>query len=217
MDGNWVEYVPDVRRPGRSEAVAILGKGGSLRLTPAAVELIGNPGHVVLLFDRRGRRVGIRVANNEIRHAFPLKRYGGGTMWNVSFGGFLKWADISYEQRRDFAVQRLDEETLVIELGDAKDELGEFEEFTFKSVAIAQLAPNVSISRNGNMTMNLATKKLLGDADRLILLYNETERLIGLRPAKSEDLHARPLRQAATQRTWTLSAEGFPQTISNPS
>jgi hypothetical protein len=117
--------------------------------------------------------------------------------------------EIGSEKRQDFAVQRLDEQTLVFELDDASEEQGEFEEFTFKSVAISQLAPNVSIGRHGNMSMNLATKKLLGDVDRVILLYNETERLIGLRPATAEERHAKPLRQSATQRTWALSAEGF--------
>jgi hypothetical protein len=212
----WVEYEPAARRLGQGEAIALVGKGSSIRLTQEAIDSIGQPPYVVFLFDRQGQRVAIRASRGEVRHAFPLKRYGGGKVWVVAAGGFLKWANIAHDRRRDFAVQTLDDHTLVFQIDSGREALGEFEEFIHKSVAISQIGPNVSISRNGNVTMNLATRKLLGDADRVVLMYNETNRLMGIRPASVTDRHAASLRPASTQRTWTLSAEGFLKRFSIP-
>ncbi len=205
----WIEYIPETRRPRAGEAIAIIGLTQSLRVTPEVLAYIGNPTHVILLFDRHGQRVGLRAATGDTKHAFPPRRYGGGNLWNIAFGGFLRWAGIANDQHREFEVQRLDEKTVIFGLGDGPLESGDFEEFTLKGVAASHQSPNVSISRNGNMTLNCATKQLVRDAESLVLLFNEESRLIGLRPARPDERHSRQLRQASTQRTWTLSAEGF--------
>jgi hypothetical protein len=169
--------------------------------------MIGNPQYVVLLYDRLGCRIGIRPESGEVRHAFPVRRYGTGQTWNIAIGGFRKWAEIGISQRTEFAVE-VSEGLLVIRLKQDK-EPGPFEEFIYKSVALSHLSPNVAISRNGHMTLNHAAKELLGPNDRVILLYNRSLSCIGLRPAREDERHARPVRKASTQRTWAISAAGF--------
>lgn len=133
---------------------------------------------------------------------------GGGHIWNVAGGGFRNWAGINTDKRREFPVEKIADDTFFFKLAET-DETGEFEEFVHKSVAIAQLAPNIAVSRNGNLTLNFATVQLLGSPDGVVLLYNDEIRAIGVRPARPEERHARPLRKASSQRTWTVSAEGF--------
>lgn len=208
----WQEYVPAQARPAKDEALAIMSGAPALRMTAKAIELIGNPSHVILLFDRKGLRVALRSDEGNTQHAFPLRRYGGGHIPNVAAGGFRNWAGITLNERREFPVEQLDDRTLCFSLGDA-DEVGDFEEFTYKSVALSHLAPNVAISKNGNLTLNLASMQLLGSPDRAVLLYNAGLNAIGLRPAKTEERHARPIRKASSQRTWTVSATGFLKTF----
>jgi hypothetical protein len=206
---SWIEYVPEVTRPRAGEPLAIVGRGSALRLTDAALALIGTPSYVILHFDRVGRRVALSASSKEVRHAFPVRRYGSGTMWNVAAGGFIKWADISSEVRRDFPVKAISEHMIAFDLNEGAEGDGEFEEFTYKSVAIAQISPNVSISRNGNLTLNASSRSLAPDYDRFVLLYDPANRLVGLRPTTAGERHARPLRQSGSQRTWTISAAGF--------
>jgi hypothetical protein len=207
-DGAWEEYVPAQGRPARDEAIAILSKASSLRLTTKAIELIGNPTHVVLLIDRAGHRVGLRGDNGETSYAFPLRRYGGSHIWNVAIGGFRQWAEIDVSKRTEYPVELVEYRTLAFRLTDSAAS-GEFEEFRYKSMSLSQLSPNVAISKNGNLTLNHAAREQLGEATRVVLLYNKSRRAIGIRPAGDEERHARTLRKAPTQRTWTLSGEGF--------
>jgi hypothetical protein len=160
------------------------------------------------MFDRAGQRVGLRADDGNTRYAFPLRRYGGGHIWNVAAGGFRNWAGIALDQRREFPIERIDSQTLCFRLGDSSED-GELEEFIHKSVAISHLSPNVAISRNGNLTLNLACMELLGSTEKVVLLYNSSLKAVGLRPAKPDERHARPIRKASTQRTWTVSAAGF--------
>lgn len=207
LDG-WQEYVPTQASPPRDEAVAIMSRAASLRLTAKAIDLIAKPTHLILMFDRVGQRVGLRADDGSTRYAFPLRRYGGGHILNVAIGGFRNWAGITLDERREFPVEQVDSQTLCFSLTDS-DQHGEFEEFIHKSVAISHLSPNVAISRNGNLTLNLASMELIGSPDKVVLLYNSSLNAIGLRPAKPDERHARPIRRASTQRTWTVSATGF--------
>ena len=204
----WKEYIPAVVRPRANDALAIVGRGKQIRITPAAVEALGNPTHVVLLFDKIGRRVALRASQGEESYSFPLKRYGGGKVSTISAEGFLRWAEIDHSERREFRVQKLTDRTVAFQLCDGADDDGEFTEFRLKGAALSHQAPNVSISRNGNLTLNRPAMELIRDAGRVVLLFDDEDRRIGLRPAADES-HARPARPSSGQRTWTISAEGF--------
>jgi hypothetical protein len=176
-------------------------------LTPEAIKAIGSPSHVVLLFDREGQRIGVRASKAEVHHAFPLKRYGDATIFQVSAGGFTKWAGINTDKRIEYPVEKADEQTIAFRL-DGEKQAGEFEEYRFKNIALADLTPNVSVGRNGHITFNRPTMELIGFADRVVLLCDPAQRLIGFKPSP-EASNARPIRQSSGQQTWTLAGEGF--------
>lgn len=204
----WQEYVPSMSRPRATDALAIVGRGKQIRITPAVVEALGSPSHVVLSYDFQGHRVRINRSSADVPYAFPLKRYGGGLISTISSEGFLRWSGIDYSQRREFRVQRLDRSAVVFQVDDAGDMGGEFVQFELKGPALTHSTPNVSISRNGNITLNKAAKDLVDSSDSFVLLYDAENQLIGLRPGRGEP-NARRVRASSNQRTWTISAEGF--------
>jgi hypothetical protein len=154
----WTEYRPKARRLESGDALAIIDASPSLRLTTGAVRLLGNPSHVVLLFDQKGRRVGITAAIGEVQHSFPLRRYGGGHLWHVSIGGFRTWANIAIEKRREFKAEPIADRTISFSVSRGELEPGDFEEFVLKGVALSGLSPNASISRNGSITLNWSAR-----------------------------------------------------------
>ena len=45
----------------------------------------------------------------------------------------------------------------------------------------------VSINKNGRLTFNTVAQKLLGDCERVVLLYDREQGLIGVKPAADEE------------------------------
>jgi hypothetical protein len=205
---NWEEFFPSITRPKPDAALAVVGRGPSIRLTPAAVAAMDNPTHVVLGFDRVGQRVSIQASNPEIRHAFPLKRYGDGNMSNVSAGGFTKWAGIDHDKRIEYPIEKVDGSTIAFRLNNDSRQPGEFEEYRYKNVALADLIPNVSVGRNGHIGFNRPAMELIDFAPQVVLVCDPVEKLIGFKPSPNAP-NARPIRPLSGQRTWSLAGEGF--------
>lgn len=66
------------RRTRHTEVGATIGKSGNLRLTPAAMDVIGDPAHVRLLFNPERRQIGIQPATEKDASAVPIYREEGG-------------------------------------------------------------------------------------------------------------------------------------------
>jgi hypothetical protein len=209
IDANgWEMWTPERSRPRGEEPLVIIGRGRQIRLTPAAVQMLGNPSHIIFEFDRLGQRVALRRAGPGLRHAFQLRRYAGATLSTVAAESFLRWSGIDYSERRELRPELITSDTIMVHIGDSNDASGPFEEFRLKGPLLAHQMPNVSISRSGHITLNNAAKELIPSAERVIFLYNADKQLIGFRPSNDEAL-SRPLRKTKGQNTWSLAGEGF--------
>jgi len=210
LNDDWAEYVP-AHAPRTPEApLAILtGHGLDIGLTPQAAAMVGTDKAVKLLFDRSGKRIGLKAADPSDRNAYPLKRYGEGQLYRINFQAFRQWAQIEVTGRQVFPVSDYGEGVIGFAIGDG--EPGKFEPFEYKNVVVSQLAPNVSIPASArNMTLNRAAKALLGDpVERVTLLYRASRRMIGLRPAAPTDINAMPIRQYPSTHGWAISIEAF--------
>jgi hypothetical protein len=74
----------------------------------------------------------------------------------------------------------------------------------------------VSIQTRGNMSLNAAAWKALGRPEAVELLWNESQRLVGIRAADPQAEHAYALRSVERATTHILSFIAFAQTYGIP-
>lgn len=72
-----------------------------------------------------------------------------------------------------------------------------FEVFQKSSAPLAKV-PSVTIQRRGLISLNRAAWNLIDDADHVELLYDPSERVIGLRPSSTSSPNAYPVRPQTT-------------------
>lgn len=69
---DWEEFEPGVRNKTSAEMYVSLSKGGSFYLNAKAVEALGKPEFVVMLYDRSRRRIGLKAAPPSKRNGYLL-------------------------------------------------------------------------------------------------------------------------------------------------
>lgn len=84
----------------------------------------------------------------------------------------------------------------------------QFEMFTHRH-SRADKIPILAIQRRFNASANRAAVEALGNPEAVHLLYDGTQRIIGLRAAKASDPHAYPLRKQGEANTYILSLTSF--------
>lgn len=72
------EFADVRRRVDRAPRLGVQSKG-RLSLNPAAIDILGKPSHVVLLFDKDALRLGVRGAAPKEPHAYRLIGTGKAT------------------------------------------------------------------------------------------------------------------------------------------
>ena len=76
MSDEWEEFSQGPRSR-ESKPMISLSPRAELSLNRTAIELIGNPMSVVMLFDRARSRIGLRPSHSDIPNAYRLKRRDG--------------------------------------------------------------------------------------------------------------------------------------------
>lgn len=86
----------------KEPTVSVL-RGGPIALNKAAVEAMGEPPAVELLFDREQQRIGIRGVSDQARHAYPLRNTASNTsQYLISGVAFTKFYDINTDVSRRY-------------------------------------------------------------------------------------------------------------------
>ena len=67
----------------------------------------------------------------------------------------------------------------------------------------------VTIQRQRNLSLNAAAFEALGEPSHVVLLFNEGERMIGIKPAAADVDHAYAVRKQARSNSWLFSAQAF--------
>lgn len=68
---------------------------GRIALNQAAYQALGQPSHVELLYDRDGRRVGLRAVSPETPHAYPVTKPDGAGRYVIVAVAFSRHYGIS--------------------------------------------------------------------------------------------------------------------------
>jgi hypothetical protein len=69
----WEEFSGGPRKPSRDSMHVTLNDDGVLLMNKKTWETIGEPRHVVLLFDRINNMIGVRSGSEEETNSFPVK------------------------------------------------------------------------------------------------------------------------------------------------
>jgi hypothetical protein len=90
INRKWEEYdgAPKDRHQGRMHIT--LNSRGTLRINRVALEKLGDPEKVKLLFDHANKAIGIRPAVETDRHPYTLRTYRNGSHREVQINGFLR-------------------------------------------------------------------------------------------------------------------------------
>lgn len=88
--------------------------------------------------------------------------------------------------------------------------MSHFETFS-RSMVPLKREPHVTIQRRGTMSLNKSAHVALGSPDAVELLYDSTDRIVGLRPADPRADHAYPVRAStnAGSGPFVISAIAF--------
>ena len=73
--------------------------------------------------------------------------------------------------------------------------------------------PALTVTTGGTLNLNVAAFELLGQPEAVNLLYARDERIIGLRPARRDELDAYPVRSSRPGRPPMVSAKAFCEPI----
>lgn len=83
--------------PERMPSISVQRKG-RISLNAAALSDLGNPTHVVLLFDPETFEFGVRAANPEEMHAYKLRKETGSTASSASVLALWSYYDIDADR-----------------------------------------------------------------------------------------------------------------------
>jgi hypothetical protein len=104
MVGQWEEFTrrgaPVIDKP-----LVTIQKSGSLGLNRAAYQALGEPSLVVLMFNREEQLIGIRVADQDTEHAYPLRKQQQSESYLIAGRAFVGHYNIEHESARRYQAE----------------------------------------------------------------------------------------------------------------
>jgi hypothetical protein len=86
-------------RPIHEPTVTVLGKRGRITMNNASYELLGQPEHVELLFDRKNDRMALRKANKS-DHTYPVQKAQSANSFTIAARAFFAYYQLGAGSRR---------------------------------------------------------------------------------------------------------------------
>ncbi len=121
---NFIEFKKRSGRPGYSQMLFTIQKGGTFSLNDRTYEGFGSPKHAVLLFDPDEQIIALRPATDEDLNPFPIHRQGEGSTYLINGLGFCQYWEIPVSQGRRYRATLDENGWLLVDLK------GEFVEVT---------------------------------------------------------------------------------------
>ena len=118
MSDEWEEF-QEGSRSRESQPTVSLSPRSELSLNRKAIELMGNPMSVVMLFDRPRSRIGLRPSMGDVPNSYRLKRKPDKTRSRpcvIHLRAFCKAFDIRTKRTIRFTTPRSENGILVLDL-----------------------------------------------------------------------------------------------------
>ena len=112
QNNNWSEYKETRRELKQRKPRALLSAEGALTLNGKALEILGNPEAIRLLFDIQKSRIGVCAEKPDVEHALPLRIYKKSALVHIK--GFCNWYSIHLESTIEFADVRIDSDGVML-------------------------------------------------------------------------------------------------------
>ena len=94
--------------------VVTLQASGGISMNDKAFEALGRPSHVVLYYDKKESKIGLKGSDGSEQYAFPLRDSGSGTAWSTSVKSFFMYYTIDQQETRRFKVVKDRESGLLV-------------------------------------------------------------------------------------------------------
>ena len=85
----------------------------------------------------------------------------------------------------------------------------QFEVFTGRFTPASSKIMRVTLNKRGAFSFNTATYSAMGEPSHVELLYDRTDRVIGLRPVPENTKHAYPVRKQGNAKSYLVGATSF--------
>src|SRR2546421_43745 len=115
MSHNWIEFI-DPAPVGREELYVSLNPQGRMVMGRKTVAALGEPQHVVLLFDPDTDSIGVRRAASQVVNAFRMQPNGKRGSYLISIRRFVRKHDIRLDHTVRFPMAHIDNAVLVLDL-----------------------------------------------------------------------------------------------------
>lgn len=112
MKSDWLEYKETRRELRQRRPRVLLSADGALRLNPRALELIGNPAAIRLLFDVQNSRIGVCGEDPELDYALPLRSEKKSSLVHIK--SFCTRYRITLETTIEFVDVRTDDDGVML-------------------------------------------------------------------------------------------------------
>ncbi len=117
---DWEEFTQKTNYRAEMIRVSLNGRGHFL-LNQKAVDELGSPEAVVLLFDRTDRFIGIKASTPDIEHSYELKRQGSSQNYLIRAKSFCSYYAISVGDTIVFNDAQLEDGMIVLDLGNTTE------------------------------------------------------------------------------------------------
>jgi hypothetical protein len=109
-------------RTGKSKGPAVrILRSGAFSLNPEALEMLGDPAHVVLLHDESGRALAFRAAKQAERNAYPVRSQKNTSSKVVSARALLSRIGMNYSDAVQVFTPRKVGSLLVVDLQEMEE------------------------------------------------------------------------------------------------
>jgi len=108
------EFVPKKAPPARDPMISILKQGSFGINGSAAARYFKDAEFVVMLYDKEGKRIGLRPVKEPTPNSYPLRRSKKGNSLQITGQKFLRHYEIAHPETKRYPCDWLENENLVV-------------------------------------------------------------------------------------------------------
>ncbi len=120
MEKQWEEFTQ--KSTVKADTIRVsLNARGNFALNQKAVDLLGNPEAIVLMYDRVNRLIGLKTSSADVNHAYQLKRQGTSQSYFLRAKSFCNFYGIDIADTVVFNDAKLEDGMIVLQIGNVTE------------------------------------------------------------------------------------------------
>lgn len=120
MEKQWEEFTQ--KHVGNPDFIRVsLNPRGIFGLNQKAVDMLGSPEAVVLMFDKANQLIGLKASSPDVNHAYELKRQGTSQSYFLRAKSFCNFYGIEIGDTVVFNDVQMEDGVIVLQLGNVTE------------------------------------------------------------------------------------------------